>query len=89
VRKIILVIPAIALLLVILALGPDSFSATHGQQADSILSASSGVVIKTTGDASQTVEPDQISLILNVQTEPVTLDEVPSKFQNIINSLTN
>jgi uncharacterized protein YggE len=88
VRKLVLTIPAVALLLVVLALSQDSFSATH-LQAPSILSASNGVTIKTTGDASQTVEPDQISLVLNVQTEPATLDEAPSKFQDVINSLTS
>lgn len=79
-------VPLAAFLLFFAFSGQMSFSVTG--TATELLSSSDNITIKVAGDAAQEMTPDQITLILSLQTEPATLDITSTKSQEMVQELT-
>lgn len=84
-RKTPLAVLATAAILVPLfvVFAPASFSAANDYAVFDILSSSDNTIIKVSGEASQTVEPDQITLVLSLHTTPAPLNQTSAKSQEI------
>lgn len=67
----------------------DQMSFSVAGPASELLSSSDHTTIKIAGDASQEITPDQITLILNLQTTPAALDATSTKSQELVQKLTD
>lgn len=81
-------IPVVAAFLFFAMSGQLSFS-VNGSSSMELLSASEHTTIKITGEASQEIPSDQLTLILNVQTAPAPLNLTSAKSQQLIQKLTD
>lgn len=83
-------LPIIAAVTLLFILPGASFSATNeSHPSTELLSASPSTTIKVAGEASQKIDSDQMSLILNIQTTPASLNSTSAQSKDLIQKLTN